>query len=246
MKLFTDLTALTDIVKEALANNVVGYEDIKYVLTEIIDASVRRPDLKRVNPLLVGAPATGKSFIVKTIFEAIPDYCVYYDASMASRVGLLDHLHSYKEANTLKYIKFVCFDEIDKMAKSHQFGILNCLESGILQETKFRRNRQVDVRGITFIGTGNELKRIYAPLASRFYVIRMEKYTEAQFNHVGSQLLFRMGLDRFTVGRILDAINGNISDKTIRDVVEIGTLVSNGAELNRLIEVTRDHRIATS
>ncbi len=241
-------------VREALEKNIVGYEDIKFLICKIVDASINKPEFKKVHLCLVGEKSTGKTVIVKTVFEAMSEnHCVYYDASMASRVGLLDHLYQYgqitktpeKSISILKNIKFVCLDEIDKMPKAHQFGILNLLESGVMMETKFKRNREVDARGITVIGTGNELNRIYSPLASRFYVVEMPKYTPQQFDTIGMTLLRRMNIDYVLSTEIMEAIDKNLPDKTIRDVVKVGTLVDNTTDLDTIIRIAR-RRIDTS
>lgn len=229
-------------LEQTLNEEIVGYPEIKNVILKIIDAGINKPELKKVDLLLAGEKSTGKTAIFKAMIKGLgEDYCVFYDASMSTRVGLLDHLYTFKDK--LSEIKYIVFDEIDKMSKLHQYGILNCVESGLMQETKFRRHREVDVRGSTFFGTANEIKLVYPPLASRFMVLRMNKYTDIQFNTVALRLLSKMNVPAILAMKILQTINFELKDKTIRDVVRLGTLANTQVDVTDLTELFRLHRL---
>jgi len=231
-----------DRVKQSMDSNIYGYDSIKKCILKILKAGIEKPDSKKVNLLLTGTKATGKTSIFKAMIEGIgEEYCVFYDASMSTRVGLLDHLYTFKDR--LDSIRYIVFDEIDKMSKTHQFGILNCVESGIMQETKFRRHRQVDVRGSTFFGTSNEILKVYSPLRSRFMVIETDPYTAEQFDMIGMKILKKMGFMSSFAEDIMKAIDTELKDKTIRDVVRFGTLVNNSADIKDLTELFKQHRL---
>ena len=242
VKHFNPVTINLESVKQILNEEIFGYSEIKNVILKIIDAGINKPDLKKVNLLLTGEKSTGKTAIMKAMIKGIgEEYCVFYDASMATRVGLLDHLYQFKDR--LSEIKYVIFDEIDKMSKSHQFGILNCVESGIMSETKFHRHREVDVRGSTFFGTANEIEKVYAPLASRFLVLNMKKYTDLQFNAIALKILSKMKVSDVLARDILQTINIELEDKTIRDVVRLGTLANTLQDVSDITQLFHEHRL---
>jgi ATP-dependent Lon protease len=230
-------------VRNELSNEIVGYDSIKKLILKIIEAGINKPKLKKVNLLLTGEKSTGKTAIMESMIKGIGEqYCIKYDASMATRVGLLDHLFSFK--NRLDNIKYIVFDEIDKMNKLHQYGILNCVESGIMSETKFHRHREIDVRGSTFFGTSNEIDKVYAPLRSRFLVLNMPKYTELQFKTIALRLLnYRLDIPMSRCESILKVITTELEDKTIRDVLRLGTLCNNAQDISDMIDVFKQHRL---
>jgi Holliday junction resolvasome RuvABC ATP-dependent DNA helicase subunit len=129
------------------------------------------------------------------------------------------------------------------MSKQHQYGILNCVEAGIMKENKFRRHREVDVRGSTFFGSANEIKLIYPPLRSRFLTLHMPNYTPEQFNQIGTQLLSRMNIDSILIEEIMQVIDTELQDKTIRDVVRLGTLVDTMEDITDLTALFKRHRL---
>ena len=183
---------------------------------------------------------TGKTAIFKAMIKGLGESnCIYYDASMATRVGLLDHLISFGE----RLQKYIVFDEIDKMSKQHQYGILNCVEAGVMKENKFRRHREVDVRGSTFFGSANEVKLIYPPLRSRFLTLNMPPYTSEQFNTIGTNLLSRMNIDPHLIEEIMEVIDKELPDKTMRDVVRLGTLVDTMEDITDLTALFQRHRL---
>lgn len=227
-------------VENILANEIVGYDEIKKLIVKIISATINKPELKLINLLLTGEKSTGKTAIFKAMIRGLgEDNCIYYDASMATRVGLLDHLISFGE----KLHKYIVFDEIDKMSKQHQYGILNCVEAGIMKENKFRRHREVDVRGSIFFGSANEVKLIYPPLRSRFLTLNMPKYTNEQFNTIAQTLLQKMDIDSILIEEILQVIDQELPDKTMRDVVRLGTLVDTTEDITDLTALFHRHRL---
>jgi ATP-dependent Lon protease len=229
-------------LEQTLNEEIVGYPEIKNVILKIIDAGINKPELKKVDLLLAGEKATGKTAIFDAMIKGIGEqYCIKYDASMSTRVGLLDHLYSFKDR--LSEIKYIVFDELDKMTKLNQYGVLNCLESGIMSETKFRRHREVDVRGSTFFGTANEIKLVYPPLASRFMVLKMNRYNDRQFNTIALRKLSKMNVPDVLARDILMTINIELPDKTIRDVVRLGTLANNQVDVTDITQLFRLHRL---
>ena len=234
---------ILDLVKEKLEYEIIGYDSIKKLIYKIIYAGLFKPKFKKIHLLLTGAPATGKTVMIKSIFEAIgQDRCIYYDATMATRVGLLDHILTY--GSNLSNVRYICLDELDKMPKTHQFGVLNALESGIMQENKYKRHRHADLRHVTFFATSNEINKVYRPLASRFMVMNMKPYTEQQFREIGLRLLNRkydMPMSKCEI--VVNIIQNNLSTRTMRSVVQLATLIDDSQDEQDMLEVFKEHKL---
>lgn len=156
---------------------------------------------------------------------------------MSTQVGLLDHLINHGD---LKNVRFICLDELDKMPKRYQYGILNALESGIMKETKFRRSREVNLKDVTFFATANYFDKIIEPLQTRFLTVEIPPYTNEEFNQISFKLLtqkYKVNLD--LAETIINVINKNIPNKSIRTVVQFATLVNNHADINDMLDLFR-------
>jgi Holliday junction DNA helicase RuvB len=75
--------------------------------------------------------------------------------------------------NTTSHPKYILIDELDKMERADQPVFLNVLETGILQETKFKRARRMDLKDTWFFCTSNDNSKIIDPLLSRFYILEI-------------------------------------------------------------------------
>lgn len=135
--------------------------------------------------MLSGVPSTSKTVFLDNLNSAIgPDLVFYTDGSACSKSGLIDALYGIADR-----LKFVFIDELDKMDTKDQTILLRALESGNLQETKFKRERRIDVQHIFFMGTSNDIDKILLPLQSRFRCLNMPQYTEEQFLNISKALV---------------------------------------------------------
>ena len=84
-----------------------------------------------VHILLTGPPACSKTVFLLEMREGL-DNSYFVDATGASGVGMVGHLF---DNNT----KYLLVDEIDKLKKNDQGNLLNVMETGILSETKIKK-----------------------------------------------------------------------------------------------------------
>jgi len=164
-------------------SDVIGYEKIKIVINRILNST----NEKKTHLLICGAAGTSKTVFLKTVENSLRQQNLnvqYLDATTLSSAGVIDFLF----ANDVKYC---LIDEIDKLEKEHQRVFLNMLESGILQETKGKKDgiRKKDVKETIFLATGNYKDKIMFPLRTRFMTFEIPKYTKQEFYQIGEQLL---------------------------------------------------------
>jgi DNA polymerase III delta prime subunit len=62
------------------------------------------------------------------------------------------------------------------------------METGILSETKHGKNRSAQMK-VSVFTTSNNIKKISAPLQSRFLIVKIEPYTYEQFIETKDELL---------------------------------------------------------
>ena len=107
--------------KEALFDNIVGFEDVKTLFEMAIGAE--RP----VHLLLCGPPSSGKSLFMSSLTRLERSY--YAVGSSSTKSGIFDYLFEHRP-------RYFIVDELEKMNKKDQTSLLNLMESGILSELK--------------------------------------------------------------------------------------------------------------
>src|SRR4029079_7497805 len=159
-------------IRKNFNQNIIGYDDIKEFIILAIKAKMRSQNNK-THILLSGAPSTSKTVFLDNLLAAIgQNYFFMFNGASLSKSGLIDYLAS-KDIATIRYIGI---DEIDKIEKDQQTILLRALESGQLQETKFKRSRTLEVSHILFFATSNDIDKIIDPLKTRFRCINMPAY----------------------------------------------------------------------
>jgi ATP-dependent Lon protease len=162
-------------------DRIIGYEGIK----DTIQKALKNKNIKKTHILLVGSAGTSKTIFLKTIEDNLKDqsYNVHYlDSTTLTSSGVIEYMFNHD-------IDYLLLDELDKLLKEHQATFLNLLESGILQETKFKRIRKKDMSNTIAICTGNYIDKIMDPLKTRFLVLNIPKYTKDQFYEISTKLL---------------------------------------------------------
>lgn len=208
-------------------SRVIGYEEIKH----IIDAALANSNRKKTHILIVGAAGTSKTVFLKTIEASLIQnkFNVHYlDATTLSSAGVIQYLFDND-------VKFALIDELDKLEKEHQKVFLNMLESGVLQETKGKKNgiRKKDMKDTIFICTGNYIEKIMYPLLTRFLALNIPEYTEKQFYEIGIKLLVEQyNKTKESATYIVDNIykiykNVRREKPNLRNCVQVATLTDN-------------------
>ena len=151
--------------KEVEFENILGYDDLKYIVRRALDAE------DNYNLLFIGPPASAKTLFLLGILESKKG--VYFDGSNTTN-RILDVLEE-------KRPKIICIDELDKMPKQFQEKLLNFMESGQIKVDQMRKQYDFKIKGAKVFAACNEITRLSKPLQSRFRRLRLPSYTEEQF-----------------------------------------------------------------
>ena len=121
--------------RQGLFDNIVGFEDVKSLFGMAIKAE--RP----VHLLLCGPPSSGKSLFMSSLTRLERSY--YAVGSSSTKSGIFDYLFEYRP-------RYFIIDELEKMNKKDQTGLLNLMESGILSELKHNQKRSTQLKTWVF------------------------------------------------------------------------------------------------
>ena len=198
--------------KQIPFEDVIGYDDLKELLTKCLVSK------ENCNILLSGPPASSKTVFLLSIQKEVSNAC-FIDAANASGPGLVDYLFEHPET------RVICVDELDKLKRSDQTGLLNLLETGILTSTKVRKTRFIRMEGVKVFATSNGVNRLIGPLRSRFLEFELPEYTWENFLEITQKLLHkRYGLDEITSAKIAEVVWSSMQTRDLRDALAIGKL----------------------
>lgn len=127
--------------------------------------------------------------------------------------------------------KYLLVDEIDKMSGKDQAFLLNLMETGIVSETKHRKNRSAQMK-VSVFATSNNIKKISAPLQSRFFIVKLKPYTYEQFIETTEELLAHR-IEEGLASIIAEAVWKKSQD--IRDCVKIGTMAKSYGDVEFIL-----------
>lgn len=216
MKVYNLFSKLIGAHGSVLFDDIVGYDHIKKLFRMALDSD------SVIHILMVGPPATAKTMFLTSLMQLKNSY--FTDGANSTKAGMIDYLFENRP-------KYLLVDEIDKMSGKDQVFLLNLMETGIVSETKHRKNRSAQMK-VSVFATSNNIKKISAPLQSRFFIVKIEPYTYEQFTETTEELLARRieeGLARL----IAEAVWKKSQD--IRNCVKIGTMAKSHSDVEFIL-----------
>jgi Holliday junction DNA helicase RuvB len=211
--------------RQSLFDEVIGFEDLKELLTKCLTVK------DSCNVLLSGPPASSKTLFLLAIQKEVPNAC-FIDAANASGPGLVDYLFEHLET------RIICIDELDKLKKSDQTTLLNLLETEILSSTKVKKTMSIRMECLKVFATSNDVDRLIGPLRSRFLELELPGYTWEDFLQISQRLLQnRHGLDETTSAKIAQVVWSQLKTRDIRDVLAVAKLTKSSDDVE-LIAMT--------
>ncbi len=198
-----------DISFDKIFSDIIGYDDIKELLTESLQLD------KPIHVLLYGPPSLAKTMFLWDIERIGGEAAMWLIGSATSRAGLWDGVAD-------KRPRWLLVDEIDKMVITDLAALLSLMEKGRLVRMKV--GRKLDEKlNIWVIAAANRIHKLPAELLSRFAVCHLTEYNAVEYrNVVTSALVTHEGIDENTAAEIATRLVGRTHD--VRDAVRVARL----------------------
>src|SRR5215472_13141987 len=218
MKFCNLLSKLINIQSESFFEEIIGYDHIKRLFRMALDSD------SAIHILLVVPPASAKTMFLTSLMRLKNSY--FSDGVNSTKARMIDYVLE-------KRPRYLLIDEIDKMSSKDHIFLLNLMETGIISETKYGKTRSAQIK-TSVIATSNNIKRLSAPLQSRFFIVELEPYTYDHFFEITNELLLRRKVGGDMAGLIAAAVWNKSRD--IRDCVRIGAMAKSIDDVRFIID----------
>lgn len=209
---------------DGLFDDVIGYDNVKW----LIKRALTTEDI--TNVLLVGPPGSAKTVFLLCI-ESMPD-SVFVSGKSTSGPGVLAKM--FREEP-----KYMAIDEFDDVDKEVQETLSQHMDTGILDETKVGKDRQVKMNTSTF-ASANSTDPIINQVQDRFLDLHFDPYTEEEFIEICEHLLPRReGVSEAESRDIADAVWKLEDEGNVRKAISVARL-SRG-DPHKVIEVLDEY-----
>jgi len=208
-------------IPKDLFNIIVGHERIKWAFKASLGSK------EPVHILLVGPVATAKTLFLSEL-SRLPE-SRYVLGSASSKAGIVDYLLEYRP-------RYLVIDEIEKSDGRDLTALLSLMQTGIVTRLKKHMRERIVLKTWVF-GGANSIKRLPQEIKSRFLIIRLKEYSEAEFRRVALSLLEREGVDNSFGGYIVDKVLPFSRD--VRDVLKVGRLAKNKEDVDKVVAVIK-------
>jgi len=208
---------LTKTYADHLFEDIVGFDHIKRLFRMALDSE------SAIHILMVGPPATAKTMFLTSLMQLKNSY--FADGANSTKAGMIDYVFENRP-------RYLLIDEIDKMSPKDQAFLLNLMETGIVRESKYGKTRSAQIKTSVFV-TSNNIKKISAPLQSRFFIVELEPYTYEQFCGIAEGILSHHRIDGSVACIIANAVWSKSQD--IRDCVKIGTMAKSHSDVEFIL-----------
>lgn len=208
--------AFSDFKKDSFYADVnsthYGMDSVKLEIAQIFNVcTINKKPLSSNRLLFVGPPGAGKTSVVKSVARACNSpYCKISLNGISDDAAIKGHSLSYVGADAGVIVKalykmrttkgIVHLDEIDKLGSKNGVSVSNTLVDMLDDSAEFTDNfigLPVDLSGVMFIATANDICEIDPVILDRFTVIHLDGYTEKEKAEITRNYLIPKAVSEF-------------------------------------------------
>lgn len=211
----------------SLFNNIIGYNDLKEIITGAVESEAK------VHWLFHGPPASAKTMFLLEMEDKLPGAKLAV-GSRLSKAGLQDMILKERP-------KYLLFDELDKAQRTVHSSLLVLLETGRIVITLLQKkiDQQVDV---VVFATANRLSKIPPEVLSRFQLLEFPEYTEEEFmnicrGYISNHENIKPKLAEYIGERVWNFM----AIRDIRQVIRIARLAKSKKKVDLIIRVLKKY-----
>ncbi len=194
---------------DELFSDVVGYDDLKELLREVILAD------EPIHVLLYGPPALSKSMFLLDIEKVTGNRALPLLGSSTSHSGMWDLV-------VQRQPDFILIDEVERMPLTDMAGLLSLMESQRIIRAKVGRMLDETIKAKVIAAT-NRIYKLPPELLSRFWKYQLTEYGASEYmNVVESVLVNREGIPQDDARKVAQVLVGRTHD--VRDAIRISRL----------------------
>ncbi|MBL0690492.1 MAG: endopeptidase La [Alphaproteobacteria bacterium] len=234
--------------KKVLDADHYGIKKAKERILEMLSVYSRKGDLSNNILCFVGPPGVGKTSLVSSISTVLNRPLVKISlGGISDESEIRGHRRTYIGAqpgrivNALKQSKtlspVILLDEIDKIhSGSHGSPISALLEVLDPSQNKHFRDNfmefDIDLSGIIFIATANNLDNIPLPLLDRIEVINLSSYSELEKLKIAKKHILPRAIEKIGIRKS----EFSISESALKDLIHNYTIEAGVRLLSKNIE----------
>lgn len=197
------------VLPDSLFADIVGYDDVKELLREILLLE------DQFHVLLIGPPALAKTMFLSDIELAVGTSAMWVVGSAASKAGVWDQVAERRP-------RILLITELEKMNPVDTAGLLSLMEGGRLARAKVHRAMDVIVKA-KVVADANRVGKLPDELLSRFARKYLAPYEAKDFLKVVEHVLERReGLSGDDASKVAIKLLGKTQD--VRDAIRVGRL----------------------
>lgn len=192
-----------------LFDDIIGYDKVKWLLKRALTTE------EIVNVLLIGPPGSAKTIFLLEINEL--EKSTFISGKPTSGPGVLDVMFNETPM-------YVAIDEFDDMSEDTQEVLSQHMDTGILDETKYGKDRRLKTNTNTF-GSANSTDNIINQVVDRFVDIHFDPYTREEYLEICEHLLpKREGVSKSEAIKIAEAVWDMENNGDVRKAIAISRL----------------------
>jgi Holliday junction DNA helicase RuvB len=213
--------------EQDLFKSIYGHENIKAVLCMALRSQ------KTVHVLLSSPPGMAKTQFLLDIRNNFKNESCFIIGSNSTKAGIIDSLYETRP-------RILLIDEIETMSYDTQESLLNLMETGIISETKKRSTREMQLENTKVFATTNDTRALLGPLISRFIVVNIPPYNDAEFMEIAVKRLTKEeGISVEFATNIIEQVTRKFSRKDLRDCIKVARIAGTTKEIASVVDMMK-------